>query len=206
MSILQYDKIQYFDGDILPTKNMDCFFKLGINSFNTGNASPVNSGWFLAVPDTSFYDYLRQKAIWRLENKWDEVNGWNEPVPKDPVGKWSFNGASLDQGLITHCFVLNNGSVQLFDVTHASIYTANYKVNKVKLSSALSCCDGKAPVEFFIHFTGMSKPWLAKNAKSNEPNVRKWLEELDKLHLPVNSATVYSGSLKSPLGYWHPNK
>jgi alpha-N-acetylglucosamine transferase len=40
-SLIEYDRVQYFDGDILPTQNMDCFFQLRENSFNTGNASPL---------------------------------------------------------------------------------------------------------------------------------------------------------------------
>ena len=50
-SFITYDRIQFLDGDVMPTKNMDCFFKLNINSYNTGNASPVNSGWFLIIPN-----------------------------------------------------------------------------------------------------------------------------------------------------------
>jgi hypothetical protein len=44
-SFTQYTKVQYFDGDIMPIQNMDCFFELPGNTFNTGLASPLNSGW-----------------------------------------------------------------------------------------------------------------------------------------------------------------
>lgn len=93
---MQYDKVQFFDGDVMPTKNMDCFFKLEINSFNTGLASPVNSGWFLAVPDLAFYDYLKQKAIARLTSPWSDELGWSEPVPKD----LTFRGTLLHSCLL----------------------------------------------------------------------------------------------------------
>jgi hypothetical protein len=83
-SFTQYEKIQFFDGDIMPLKNMDCFFQLRLNSFNTGNASPVNSGWYLAIPSIKDYEYMRDKAISRLLTPWDEGLGWNESVPVPP--------------------------------------------------------------------------------------------------------------------------
>lgn len=64
-SFSQYEKIQFFDGDVLPHRNMDCFFKLGVNTFNTGNASPLNSGWFLALPNQTDYTALHAKAVKR---------------------------------------------------------------------------------------------------------------------------------------------
>lgn len=64
-SFTQYEKIQFFDGDVLPHKNMDCFFELSVNTFNTGNASPLNSGWFLGVPNITDYTALKAKAVKR---------------------------------------------------------------------------------------------------------------------------------------------
>ena len=32
-SLIQYEKIQYLDGDVLPVKNMDCFFNINYNTF-----------------------------------------------------------------------------------------------------------------------------------------------------------------------------
>ena len=32
-SFTQYDRVQFFDGDVMPTKNMDCFFQLDKNTF-----------------------------------------------------------------------------------------------------------------------------------------------------------------------------
>jgi alpha-N-acetylglucosamine transferase len=43
-SFTQYDRVQFFDGDVMPYKNMDCFFKLNHNSFTVGAVSPLNSG------------------------------------------------------------------------------------------------------------------------------------------------------------------
>ena len=103
-----YDRIQYLDGDVLPTQSLDCYFELDHNAFNTGNASPLNSGWYMAIPSISLYNKMRQLAILRLATPWDEVNGWGTVIPKGQVTfrnngkevlKWDFNGASLDQGM-----------------------------------------------------------------------------------------------------------
>lgn len=70
--------------------------------------------------------------------KWDEQRGWGTPLPKDlhyrggnkAVLKWAFNGASLDQGLLTDHFVLHTGRVQLLDSEHSPapvlVYSADY--------------------------------------------------------------------------------
>lgn len=129
-SFTQYEKVQFFDGDVLPHKNMDCLFGLSINTFNTGNASPLNSGWYLAVPNSTDFLSLRRHAVTRLKaKKWDEKKGWGTAIPADlrfrggkrAVTKWAFNGASLDQGLLTHYFVLHEGRVQLVDTDNAPV-------------------------------------------------------------------------------------
>eukprot|EP01034_Spumella_vulgaris_P034978 gene34978-43134_t len=95
---------------------MDCLFKLGQNTYNTGSASPLNSGWYLGIPNVEDFEAMKVLAIERLTRKWDEKKGWGTPIPSKlfyrgsgkEVQKWDFNGASLDQGLMTHYFVLNN--------------------------------------------------------------------------------------------------
>lgn len=74
-SFKQYDRVQYFDADVMPTKNMDCYFKLDVNTFNTGNASPLNSGWYLAIPNDSDFKIMKSLAIRRLMNKWNTTMG-----------------------------------------------------------------------------------------------------------------------------------
>ena len=213
-SFLQYDRIQFFDGDVLPLENMDCFFNLNINTFNTGTASPLNSGWFLAIPNIKAFAYMREKAIVRLTTPWNELIGWNETMPKEvmyrgwhkPVKKWEFNGASLDQGLIFHYFCLNSGSIQLIDVRQARVYSPGHSFKLSSINKAIACCNGKPSTKYFAHFTGRNKPWLSENIKSPSKEVKIWLDLLDSLELAVNSTSLKSVSLKSPLGYFHPNK
>jgi hypothetical protein len=135
-NFIQYEKIQYLDCDVLPYANMDCLFSLTRNSFNTGTASPVNSGWFLAITNASDYYHLHDLTVLRyLKKGWDEITGWGMKLPSDlyyrdqnrVVKKWEFNGASLDQGLITHYFVLNEGRIQLYDVNTLLVYEKHYQ-------------------------------------------------------------------------------
>jgi hypothetical protein len=143
-NFIQYEKVQYLDCDVLPYANMDCLFSLTRNSFNTGTASPVNSGWFVSITNTSDYVHLHDLTVLRyLKKGWDENTGWGMKVPSDlyyrdhsqsrVVKKWEFNGASLDQGLITHYFVLNEGRVQLYDTNTLVIYEKHYQKRVIPL-------------------------------------------------------------------------
>jgi hypothetical protein len=214
-SFIQYEKIQFFDGDIMPTKNMDCYFELKQNTFNTGNASPLNSGWFLVIPNMDDFHSLRAKAVKRLNEKWSTKTGWGEEMPdwiqfrnngKHPPS-WNFNGASLDQGLLTHYFVINHGRVMLLDQRQAKKYNGlgTKPVVYDSLQEPLKCCNGKLPVSVFAHFTGKSKPWLNDIRKTNRKDVKLWGHFLDSLDLPVNSSNIHDLALKPPLGYFAPN-
>lgn len=81
LSFTQYDRVQYLDGDVFPHKSMDCYFSLNINTFNTGNASPLNSGWFLVIPNATDFATLRERAIRRINSKWNETIGWGRVLP-----------------------------------------------------------------------------------------------------------------------------
>ena len=225
-SFTQYRKVQFFDGDVMPTRNMDCFFLLPSNTFTIGAVSPLNSGWYLAIPDTNAYDYMLAKAKWRLERDWDKTTGWAEADPKLPAGltvrggspcaaQWDFNGADMDQGLLTHYYVLNNGNVMLIDTAArtATKYASGLLHQPgvpVPIKQGLDCCNGGVPTTFFAHFTGRQKPWMVENIGSLEA-VKKnadlilWANLLDSLQLPVNSQTVAKLGLGSPLGFWNHN-
>lgn len=58
----EYSRVQFLDGDVMPTSNMDCYFELNRNTFTVGAVSPLNSGWYMAIPDASAYDYLISKV------------------------------------------------------------------------------------------------------------------------------------------------
>jgi hypothetical protein len=286
--LTQYEKIQYFDGDIMPTKNLDCFFELQQNAFTIGAVSPLNSGWFLIQPNLQIYRYFQEKAIWRLTRDWDKVNGWGHPFPRKVFytrGKhkettlWDFNGADMDQGLFLYFFTFFYGNIVLIDTELKQVYyyekgmyseqfleflsqkqeekvisaqqlasagdnpnmnmgggeeggtrnlekgLANYLKEKesnseqplrlpytmIPMKEALSVCEGGIPTDYFLHFTGQSKPWiLSKNEdeekKRNNWGVKKWLKELDELELKeINSSNIYEKKLGAPLGFFNAN-
>jgi hypothetical protein len=82
-SFTQYERLQFFDGDVMPLQNMDCFFQLDANSFTVGAVSPLNSGWYLAIPNQIAYSEMKEKSIWRLGRDWDKELGWSEKMPED---------------------------------------------------------------------------------------------------------------------------
>jgi hypothetical protein len=208
-----------------------------VNTFNTGNASPLNSGWFVAVPNITDYEAMKSKALKRMHGKhWDERLGWGTPIPPSSlffrgggraVPKWSFNGASLDQGLMTDHFVLHEGRAQLVDTDSSPapvrVYDANFQSRSLPLSTVLQSCASTAstanpalgknknpnsllPTDYFYHYTGKNKPWLQDLRKPKDPSQRLWAQHLDALHLSVNSSNINAHGLNSPLGYFYPNK
>lgn len=230
-SFTQYEKVQFFDGDVMPTSNMDCFFELTFNSFTAGAVSPLNSGWYLALPNMEDYEYLKEKAIWRLGRDWDKDNGWKEPMPSGLVvrggrpasTKWDFNGADMDQGLLLHYHIINKGMSMLIDTQTKLVMMfgkgglqSKAVFTGLDVRDTLIACKGKLPTSCFAHFTGRSKPWMlnkdnAKNRAQFEKarergDTKKWFQFLDSLEIPnVNSNTIGDMHLGSPLGFWNHN-
>lgn len=227
-SFTQYEKVQFFDGDVMPTKNMDCFFEMPYNAFTIGAVSPLNSGWFLAIPNEKAFHEMREKAIWRLFREWDEKGGWeNEELPPQltvrggrpvskPKNRWNFNGADMDQGLFTHYYVIHHGNVILMDtdlavVRHYRKGIANdvaHDMVEIPAKQALDVCHSSLmPTRYFAHFTGRSKPWM-NDLRNLEPTRRNadlitWAKLLDGMKLPVNSSTIGDLKLGSPLGFFN---
>lgn len=217
-SFVEYERVQFFDGDILPLSNMDCFFSLSTNTFNSGSASPLNSGWFLAVPNQTMYESLVPLSMNRLATPWNESLGWGTEIPslflyfrgqKRPVESWNFNGASLDQGLLTHHFLLNEGGATILDTQKAILFLPQRKKIYQNVREIVNSCDKRLPIESFAHFTGRNKPWLRNPLDpkhSSDKHLLLWYQYLDELQLSINSSTISKMDLRSPLGYFHPNK
>jgi len=218
-SFTQYERIQFFDGDIMPLKNMDCFFKLDMNTYTVGLVSPVNSGWYLALPNIDDYNYMKAKAVWRLGRDWDKINGWAEVMPPfmtlrggKVCDKWEFNGADMDQGLFTHRFVINRGNAILIDTELRKVRVFNkgilYEPDTTKtLKETIGFCNSEVPTGFFVHFTGRSKPWMVeenkKEGRGTSVYTNMWMKLLDSLSLDINSSNIGTRGLGSPLGFWN---
>ena len=161
------------------------------------------------------YDDLWSLSLVRLGRRWNETTGWGAPIPKQSlfyrnsrkaVESWNFNGASLDQGLLTYYLVMTHGGVTLLDVNEGRRFQSSFRSSPVALQDALRCCGGSKPVDFFAHFTGRNKPWLQDLAKTRDKSLILWRELLDKLNLPINSTNIgqMGQNFKSPLGYFRP--
>ena len=123
-----------------------------------------------------------------------------------------FNGADMDQGMLLHYFVLNNGNALLVDteIKLARYFEKGllYGTDKVLTSrKALTCCEGLLPTQAFAHFTGRSKPWMLtpeeyKNARKGGA-LDTWIKHLNSLNLPINSTNILGLGLGSPLGFFN---
>ena len=203
----------------MPLKNMDCFFKLNMNTYTVGLVSPVNSGWYLALPSIDDYNYMQSKAIWRLGRDWDKINGWAEVMPPNMTlrggkicDKWEFNGADMDQGLFTHRFVINKGNAMLIDTELRRVRVFKKGIldepdTEKTLKETIGCCNSEVPTGFFVHFTGRSKPWMVEENKregrGTSVYTNMWMKLLDSLNLEINSSNIGSLGLGSPLGFWN---
>ena len=218
-SFSQYQKVQFFDGDIFPTSNMDCFFQLNHNAFTVGAASPLNSGWYLAIPNHQHFIEMRRLALWRLGRDWDKVKGWGNSMPTEnplfyrgggkPCLLWDFNGADMDQGLLTHYFVFHHGNALLMDTVSLKVrlFTSGLMSttdSKSTMAESVACCSGKSPTSHFLHFTGQRKPWVKtkKSSLSKSKSNAMWMKTLFSLNLTIAGCVALS-DCKSPLGYWN---
>jgi hypothetical protein len=215
---VEFDRIQFMDGDVMPMQNMDCYFNLAANTFNTGNASPLNSGWFVALPNKEQHADMVTMAQKRLSLPWNETVGWGRIMPNNvlfrgwkrprQVEKWNFNGASLDQGLFTDYFLLRQGGAILADEEVGRVYGSNFTWTVHSQKEIFAACRGLEPMRAFAHFTGHKKPWLSTHlATTKSPSLRRWAGHLDSLGLPnISTGNIFSMQLKPPLGYWGANK
>jgi len=118
----------------------------------------------------------------------------------------------MDQGLLTHYFIIRFGKGMLVDTVAKKAFKYEKGLDhtserKLEVQTALSCCQGLSPIGFFAHFTGKGKPWMLdignmERSKKNE-QILKWAEHLDALKLPVTSKNVYDIGLGSPLGFFN---
>lgn len=114
LSMTEYERVLFMDGDVLPLTNLDYLFDLSMegvvlkrNLVVAAPQSPSNGGFFMLAPEPG--DFERVKAIiCERENKpFDPVQGYGHTIV--PPDKWetrkttgtefTFYGASADQGL-----------------------------------------------------------------------------------------------------------
>jgi hypothetical protein len=99
--LTQYRRVLFFDGDVMPTGNLDYLFELSDgpdailkpNLVLTGNQEPANGGFFMLAPGEGELEEMNE-IIHQREVKaqslphpyFDEVTGWGHVIL--PPDKW----------------------------------------------------------------------------------------------------------------------
>jgi len=132
LSLTEYDRILFMDGDIMPLSNLDYLFEMSSNGTLQENVvvqgiyEPANGGFFMLRP-TGVADI--QKVIERREESanilehphFDPIVGWGHEIASDDmwIGKkqqgtnWTFLAAFADQGLLYYYTKYHRKSVSI---------------------------------------------------------------------------------------------
>jgi alpha-N-acetylglucosamine transferase len=135
LSLTEYDRVLYMDGDVMVRRNLDYLFDLSVtgvlkkNIIFAGHAEPANGGLFMLAPTKE-----SQKQILNvIRNKetrcatlpyphWDEDVGWGHVIDGTDYyeflrgskqQKYNFYGAFADQGLLYHWVKYEEKSVSI---------------------------------------------------------------------------------------------
>jgi hypothetical protein len=142
LSLTDYDRVLFLDGDVMPIGNLDYLFDLsqtGVlkeNVISSASANdPCNAGFFMLKPEVGGWEkvleIVRQRELslknaTHLNIRWDEVQGWGHPIlpPDSWIGKggqpsynWTFSFAYSDQGLLYYYtkYIKRNFSIMYGD-------------------------------------------------------------------------------------------
>jgi hypothetical protein len=142
LSLTDYDRVMFLDGDVMPLGNLDYLFDLsqsGVlkeNVISSASANdPCNAGFFLLKPEAGEWEKVQEivrqrelsvKNATHLKHRWDEVQGWGHPIlpPDSWIGKhgqpsynWTFAFAYSDQGLLYYYtkYIKRNFSIMYGD-------------------------------------------------------------------------------------------
>lgn len=126
LELLEYDRVIFLDGDIVPRCNLDFFFEesylpggmLSGTVGQAGNVAPITASFFIVTPKKGEFARLTEwaKLIIRQSNgEFDREYGWGHrfttdswrsewPLWKRDHYRWVFKGSEIDQGLILMYF------------------------------------------------------------------------------------------------------
>jgi hypothetical protein len=115
LTLTQYERVLFLDGDIMPRRNLDYLFELSVsgvlkkNALIAGRLEPGNGGFFLMTPEEGAHQRILE--IIDAKNRrgrslpyphWDEDIGWGHKIEAPDhyelnSGRkntsWSFHGA-----------------------------------------------------------------------------------------------------------------
>lgn len=206
-NMVEYDRIQFLDCDVLPLMNMDCLFLLDINTFISDRASLINAGYFVAIPNKTDYNNLLTLARWRLSNPWNCSKGYGKPIfnfvrfktRSKTINHWKFHGAELEQGLLVHYFLqMKQIATRYIEYSIVENYNGNCSIiTTVDPTNTITVCNRKIlPTKAFFHFTGDNKPWIiiSKMKRRLYPEVRKmlirWVSVVSETNIGINSSNL----------------
>ena len=111
LQLIEYEKVIFFDCDVIFQENCDDLFKYD-NEFmgRGGTIAPLNTGFFVVKPSLQAFNDLNDVAISRAftsDNGWMDyghIPDWH-PGYENKMTNWSFYCASTDQGLYYYYFM-----------------------------------------------------------------------------------------------------
>ena len=122
LSLTEYKRVLFMDGDVMPIGNLDYIFQLSEkghfkeNFVVSGHNEPANGGFFMLAPHEGDYERIRQitrdydARLLANHGVFDEGIGWGHVFEEGDLWKsqhhegtnWTFHGAAADQGLLYH--------------------------------------------------------------------------------------------------------
>lgn len=183
---LEYDVVQLFDADLLPTRDMDDLFALPRMLGATiaacpGKVSPINAGWLVFEPNVTHYEQLlallaRRDASRELVAPWGrELDSWRDASDTRHGAGWRFFDSIGNQGHLYSYFrfearslalILNTREGHALRIfaphdTDAELGRPGARVGAL-LDEGFPCPfpQRKSIPRAYIHFTGSGKPWI----------------------------------------------
>jgi len=180
----QYERIIYFDADVMPLCNMDYIFHMSKgpnavikpNMIFPGLRVPANGGIFLLEPSLKDYKRLQSLLVARFNQSFDEVQGWGRVIQPNETwsnydgttqgNRWDFYAAHVDQGLLWHWMRYEKGT---FSAPYPYPDGKDFK-NGLNRSHAVvqNWSDGQieSTIEFnFTQYSCLPRHWKHQNLK-----------------------------------------
>jgi hypothetical protein len=184
LRLQKYKQILFFDADVLPLCNWDFYFKLMDDGYLAPNLAlaykhePAQGGFFIVTPEIGDWEKYRKMRFIDLERGFG--TSLRQPAESLKVNytTWSWQAASIDQGMLYHWvrYVKKSTSLAIGNRLQAweSGDDGNLKLVKDLHHYSLTCPNhiditaekwiSRLPIYMdHIHYTGSKKPWQRSN-------------------------------------------
>lgn len=189
LGMLEYQRILFLDGDVMPSGNLDYIFehssqgRLKENVIIAGNSEPAQGGFFMLTPHKGDVDQIKQIIVEKEERgrrlpkpHFDENIGWGHVIQEPDKwelrkgitqkklnrNKWDFYGAPADQGLLYYWTKYKKRNVSIVNLDEIQNWgeTSNGTLVMEKRIAIGDVFGGDSPIGDHVHFTGQRKPWV----------------------------------------------